>query len=115
METIYDLPAPRQLQIVDYLSLKCVVKLDASERLTPDYVSMDCLPKWLLSPLQLRPQHQNDGFQLELSCNVDLLKKFLMGCEYWPVIRNILRVKANTSCSEYIFYTKEPFIYHTNL
>lgn len=121
LELISDFPELKELNTWDCPMLKSVEKVDALKRLELIEGDNECLPEWLLRLLQQRQQQMNeqqdddDDFQLQLNIGDKLLKRCLMECEYWPIIRNVPFVNAYGSTNAaYLKYTKKPFSYDTN-
>lgn len=118
LERISNLPALRKLDIDDesVSTLKCVEKMDSLESLTIYNLEMQYLPKVLLALLQDGQQHQQNNLQLYLYCDTRLMSRCSMEGEYWSIIRNIPRVTVfDRSRLKYLYYTKEPFDYDTNI
>ncbi|XP_020697644.1 putative disease resistance protein RGA4 isoform X1 [Dendrobium catenatum] len=74
------------------------------------------LPEWLLKLLQQRVSQNdfNDDFSLELNFPFKVFRECLKGGTYWDLIQHIPHVLVHGGIRR-LRYSKEPYIYDTNL
>lgn len=115
LATISDLCQVRELYVTDCPSLQSVNNLISLTYLHLDDQAMNCFPEWLSSLTQKRDNLSEDGLELELHCNANMLNRCLRGGQDWAIIEKFSSVSA--FCKEggaYMRYTRHPLSYHTN-
>ncbi|KAI0528758.1 hypothetical protein KFK09_001300 [Dendrobium nobile] len=122
LEKIYCLPALKRLLVINCEALFCVENLDSLQELILFDYNKESLPQWLLILLQQcgLQNHSNEDFLLHLQCSEKALRQCVEGGSHWELIRHIPRVIAYEddpfgAGTGYLRYSKQPYVYDTNL
>nr|QDX18311.1 putative disease resistance protein RGA4 isoform X3 [Cymbidium sinense] len=122
LEKICCLPALKRLVVMYCAALSCVEELDSLQELTFFDYNKESLPEWLLTLLQQRVQHTdtNVDFLLQMQCSEKALRGCVEGGAHWELIQQIPRVIAYEDIpfgtgTGYLRYSKQPYVYDTNL
>ncbi|KAL0927255.1 hypothetical protein M5K25_001418 [Dendrobium thyrsiflorum] len=122
LEKIYCLPTLKRLLVINCEALSCVENLDSLQELILFDYNKESLPQWLLILLQQRglQNHSNEDFLLHLQCSEKALRQCIEGGSHWELIQHIPRVIAYEDDpfgigTGYLRYSKQPYVYDTNL
>ncbi|KAH0469395.1 hypothetical protein IEQ34_000953 [Dendrobium chrysotoxum] len=109
-------PTLKTLFVQECKALAYVEKLDSLQKLSFTDLSMDSLPEWLLKLLRQRglQNDSNDDFLLYLRCSKEVLQGCLKGGIYWDLIQHIPHVSVYGG-RYHLRYSKQPYVYETNL
>ncbi|KAH0469692.1 hypothetical protein IEQ34_001250 [Dendrobium chrysotoxum] len=117
LEKICCPPTLKTLSLTYCGPLTYVEKLDSLQKLSFTDLNMDSLPEWLLKLLRQRglQNDSNDDFHLNLTwCSTEVFEGCLKGGIYWDLIQHIPYVSVYDG-SHYVRYSKQPYVYETNL
>jgi hypothetical protein len=127
LEVVEDIASLRELSVWNAPKLKTISNMPFLEDLNichcPELqeVSTDGLRKVHIFDHDLRPMprwieaHASRLRSLHFMSAVALLKRCLVDCPDWPVIKGINQVNGYSTGSSYIYYTRSPYIFESNV
>uniref|UniRef100_A0ACD5TP50 Uncharacterized protein n=1 Tax=Avena sativa TaxID=4498 RepID=A0ACD5TP50_AVESA len=108
LNKISSMPSLEDLSISRCPVLQIVENMDTLQAVHIFDHQLQELPRWI-KPLAAKLR------SLDVTSTIKLLKRCLVDGPDWPLIKDIVQVHGLTNGSGYIYYTKSPYIFDSNL